>query len=416
MASFVAHNPNVFASRAEALASLTASLSTCKCSPCEAGSLACQKDSYLREISSLLLASAIYREEVTAKAAKGKKKKKATPDDVAKSGNSKVLLVFEDSVFFPAGGGQPCDRGTVSISDGTSFDVIDVENAGGVAVLTVDIPSSPHVAEIVLKFVSAEEKVSQKIDWALRFDHIVQHSGQHLISAIAMEPEFDFDTMSWSLQAGLTSYIDFSVDPETPIEEQVNKFKKIEAMCNDKIRSNLSMTPMWMYPEDPEFQKKVRSRLLPEGLNGKLRLVEIDGIDCNTCCGTHVPTLSHLQMVKFFKFSKIKSNLLRVSYAVGERLVDIMEESFTRQCKITGILTVNESGHVETVNKLIDEKKSNEKEIKALNQKLVDLQIKGIIEEAKSDKVSEQHHALAVEQIKDYLLNNDFICRSFLRI
>ena len=377
MSALVANMHTSRASALENLATHTAAFD--KTTP--AGSLACQKDSFLRSRTGTLLASSMYKEE--APKSKGKKKKKGADTANAGDNDTKVLMVCDDSVFFPARGGQPCDKGMVTIDGSVSLNIIDVENVNGKCVLTASTADNGFDPSVL----KVESKVEMEIDWMKRFDHMTQHSGQHLISAVAMEDEFKYDTMSWSLQEGLTSYIDFAVDPEKPLEEHIVKFREIESACNNKIRQNLPMTPMWMFPDDPEFQKKVRSRLLPKGLTGLLRLVEIEGVDCNTCCGTHVPSLAYLQMVKFFKFSKIKADTLRVSYAVGERLTNILSESFDRQSKITSILTVPEGGHVETVNKLIEEKKNSEREIKLLNQKLVEVQVNSIVEQGKVDKV-----------------------------
>ena len=150
---------------------------------------------------------------------------------------------------------------------------------------------------------------------------MTQHSAQHLISAVALNT-FQLDTHSFSLsQSSLTSFIDFCFDEKkVSVEEQYSNLKAVETLVNDRIRQNLSMAPKWLDPqnnaEDAQFfQTNVRSRLLPDAITGPIRLVQIGGtdqdhgiaaVDCNTCCGTHVPTLGTLQMIKFFKLEKVK--------------------------------------------------------------------------------------------------------------
>lgn len=266
-------------SRAEALKEIINTVTQCSSFSTPCGSLACQKNSFLTSTSSPVVAHTYFKEPE----AKSKKKKSSSPPPPPSSGSA--IICFEDSVFFPAGGGQPCDKGTISINPDLTINVTNVENVSGLAILTCQIPptTTPESLSSTLStLITQKTPITQAIDWKVRADYMQQHSAQHLISAIAMEPEYKIDTQSWSLQEGLTCYIDFTVDPDKPIEHYTATFADIESVVNAKIRDNLSMTPSWMDPNDPEFKEKVRSRLLPPGLTGDIRLVEIAGVDVNT--------------------------------------------------------------------------------------------------------------------------------------
>ncbi|RMC01507.1 hypothetical protein DUI87_21946 [Hirundo rustica rustica] len=179
-------------------------------------------------------------------------------------------VVLEDTILFPEGGGQPDDRGLIG-----DVPVLRVTRRGPEAVHFVPAPLEPG-AEVLLS-----------LDWERRFDHMQQHSGQHLISAIA-EQMFGFNTTSWEL--GRQRSV---IELDTPVvtAEQV---EALEKSVNEKIRDRVPVTVRELAADDPEIET-VRSRGLPDDHAGPVRVVDIEGIDSNLCCGTHVSNLSDLQ-------------------------------------------------------------------------------------------------------------------------
>jgi misacylated tRNA(Ala) deacylase len=359
------------------------------------GELACQHDSYLQSLeASSILSYASFEEKA---AAPTKKKGKSKEVDESNTNSNKLVSMFSptrytialsDSVFFPEGGGQPADRGVLAINEDISLSVVDAQNINNVCVLTCAAPKDLSHDTIVqaLLMSSEDATIKQDIDWDRRFDLMTQHSGQHLISAVALN-KFQILTHSFSLgENSLTSYIDFTVDPDVALEQHMATMKQVEELANERIRDNLPMTPTWLDPADPDFETKVRSRLLPAGLTGKIRLMEIwGGVDFNTCCGTHVKTLGALQMIKVFKMEKVKSTVIRVYFAAGKRLAKIMEESYDRQSKFTNMLSCSEEDHVARLSVLLDGKKAKEREIKALKEQLCEFRAKHIVEECKAN-------------------------------
>lgn len=365
------------------------------------GELACQHDSFLKSLETAKLVSYAAFEEKAAPIKKKKAKSKKGDSSAAENNKPSIYsptrytIALSDSVFFPEGGGQPADRGVITFNDDIALSVSDAQNINNVCVLTCQAPKEiPH--EKIVKVLSSSSSsqnddattttIKQDIDWDRRFDLMTQHSGQHLISAVALN-EYEILTHSFSLgENSLTSYIDFTIDPEVAMENHYAHMKHIEDVSNERIRQNLPMTPTWLDPNDPDFETKVRSRLLPAGLTGKIRLMEIGGgVDFNTCCGTHVKTLGSLQMIKFFKMEKVKSTTMRVYFAAGKRLLKIMEESFGRQSKFTNMLSCAEDEHVARLTILLEDKKAKEREIKALNEQLCAFRANEIVEECKAN-------------------------------
>ena len=373
--------------------------------------------SFLQSLDStnLISVAAYYTKEKPNKASKkkGQSNKKSTTQCDSKSSTeipsaasmdnstTQYILSLTDSVFFPMGGGQPADRGTILVQVSSEMEeekeesppqlklhVSDVQNHKGVCLIYCHPESSTPSKD--LKWLTRNQEttptrkhclsIHQTLDWDRRFDLMTQHSAQHLLSAIAISDPFQIQTHTFSLQEDkLQSYIDFVISPTIEWDHNVETMKKIVQIANEKIRDNLSMTPTWLDPNDEQFQTRVRSRLLPSGFTGKVRLVEIEqGIDFNTCCGTHVPSLGHLQMIQSFRVVKVKPTIMRVYFASGKRLMRLMEENLDRQVQLTGLLSSTEEEIVGRVTQLLEEKRLKEKEIEVLNQKLCSTLAKSI--------------------------------------
>ncbi len=383
------------------------------------GSLACQHDSFLQTLSSAKIvsyASFEYEEKAAGKKKqkkKGKKSNQAPADEAAADENTAkkydpivYAITLSDSVFFPEGGGQFADHGTLTLkaTDGEDAEqkielfVQDAQNVNEVCVLFCRLPAdSESSPEDVTNMLDNPDdvQVEQMLDWDRRFDQMTQHSGQHLCSAIALS-DFEIGTHTFSLGEKI-SYIDFTIEESWEKDYAIDIFAQIEQKVNSHIRDNLPIKPQWLEKDDPLFESEVRSRLLPEGLEGPIRLVQIgNGVDLNTCCGTHCPTLGQLQMIKFFRMEKVKPTILRVYFAAAKRLNVIMDNMYDTQAKLTSMLACTESEQVQRVTQLLDDKRDREKDIRTLNEKLSSCQSKEIIEECRSSEVD-----LAVADLGD---------------
>ena len=363
------------------------------------GELACQRDSFQTTLDGTKpLAYAIFEEAVkTTKKKKGSKNKKKTGGEGEDGGDSGVagpqlVLALSDSILYPEGGGQPFDTGKIVIKKSPSsaeaivLPVIEVTGMSQVCLLTCPLPVDGQ--EHIMEALQSENVVDQVLDWERRFDLMTQHSAQHLISAVALSEPFDYDTHSFSLSTKSDiSYVDLLV--ETDIETEVHRENamRIEQLVNENIRNNLPMTPRYVDEEDLIKAKEsgeVRSRLLPEGITGRIRLVEIglgsEMVDQNTCGGTHVQSLGQLQMVKFFKLDRVKSNILRVYFAAGKRLMNTMNAAYKQEDELTNIFSCTESEIVGRVNAMVDDRREKERVIQKLNEKMCYFQAKEIVE------------------------------------
>ncbi|XP_035658313.1 alanyl-tRNA editing protein Aarsd1-like [Branchiostoma floridae] len=272
--------------------------------------LQCQQNSYLTEFSSKVVSCNPGQLVIS--------KKKKQPG---------YEVILEDTILFPEGGGQPDDRGKIN-----DVDVIRVTRKQNQAVHFVETP------------LEVGSEVKMEVDWTRRFDHMQQHSGQHLITAIA-EAKFGYKTTSWDLGSKVSS---IEMDTPTITLEQLSE---LEREVNECIRRQIPMTPRLLEPGSPELEQ-VRSRGLPDDHIGPVRVVEIEGIDHNTCCGTHVSNLAHLQAIKLLSLEKGKKGKTNVMFVAGNRVLDFVGRAYDREKGLTGILKCPPEEHVEMADKL----------------------------------------------------------------
>lgn len=179
-----------------------------------------------------------------------------------------------------------------------------------------------------------------------------QHTGQHLITAIA-DKEFGFKTTSWHLSIGLESKCYVELGTSSITKEQMDR---IEEVCNESIRKAIPVVPHYYNIHDPNLET-VRCRGLPDDFEGQeIRVVEIKGIDINTCCGTHVSNLNHLQCIKLVYAEPKKGGSTLIYYLSGDRVRSYLESTIANERAITKLLSSGADEHVQLVSKLIKEK------------------------------------------------------------
>uniref|UniRef100_A0A672Q0X5 Alanyl-tRNA editing protein Aarsd1 n=1 Tax=Sinocyclocheilus grahami TaxID=75366 RepID=A0A672Q0X5_SINGR len=236
-------------------------------------------------------------------------------------------LKLKDTILFPEGGGQPDDHGTV----------------GGVPVLRV-LRQGPEAVHFISSALEEGQEVHIKLDWERRFDHMQQHSGQHLITALA-DAMFGYKTTSWDLGRQRSS-IELDTAAVKPGEMEA-----LEAAVNEKIRAHIPVTVNLLSIDDPAVEK-VRSRGLPDDHAGPIRIIDIEGVDANMCCGTHVSNLSHLQVIKILGTEKGKKNKTNLIFIAGSRVLKYAEKSYGIEKSLTGLLKTGADEHVDAVDKL----------------------------------------------------------------
>jgi len=390
------------------LTSLSSSSSSSNTNIAKCGELACQMDSTRQTLdNTILLSYCTFQEKEIIKGKK--KKKKSSPPKTSRYNSERYVIALHDSIFYPEGGGQPSDTGVLQLlneeeeEDDDSVQKIELivtkaTNVNQFCLLTcatTTLLSCNYTEKEIITNVlqnSQKYKIKQVVDWNRRFDFMTQHSAQHLISAIALSAPYNMDTHSFKLSSNeeegeedeaigkggsittKPSYVDLVCTKANFVKDVL----EIENLVNEKIQENLNMTPRYMDPNDDDDTSQVRSRLLPDGITGKIRLVEIgsnngsSSIDCNTCAGTHVPSLSYLQMISFFKIERVKASVIRVHFASSNRLRRINALNYKRESEINHVLSCQAVEQVGRIESLMGEKKEMEREMSVWKERVCD--------------------------------------------
>ena len=204
--------------------------------------------------------------------------------------DAKGVRVFLDrTAFYPESGGQPADRGTL----------------GGVQVLDV-VDEGDEVTHLVASR-PAEETVKGFVDWERRFDHMQQHSGQHILSA-AFVKTGDYKTVSFHLGTDVST---IDLDSERVGAKQI---EEAEELANQIVFENRPVRISFRFPAEAS-QMDLRK---PTDRVGEIRVVDVEGFDLSACGGTHVSRSGGVGLISIRKVDRAKG-LTRVSFVCGGR-------------------------------------------------------------------------------------------------
>ena len=220
-------------------------------------------------------------------------------------GKNGFVVTLDRTAFYPEGGGQPADQGTL---DGAA--VTDVHEKSGVVLHNVD------------SAVEIGKTVTGVIDWARRFDHMQQHSGEHICSGLICG-RCHCDNVGFHMGTDMVT-IDFNAD--IPWEELL----EIEAQANQYIYED--------HPIDIQSHRGAELDAIDyrskKPLEGDVRIVAFPGADCCACCGTHVLRSGQVGLVKFLSVQKFREGV-RIELLCGKRALNYLARTW-EQAKTIG--------------------------------------------------------------------------------
>lgn len=273
-----------------------------------------------------------------------------TVKEIIKKEND-YLVTLNETAFYPEGGGQPADEGTI---DGIEIlDVFEENNE-----IYHKLPAPPR-----------NMQVDCKLNWERRFDHMQQHTGQHLLSAVCIEL-YDAHTVSFHLGAETVT-----IDLDLPSLTDEQMFQ-IEQKVNDYIYQNIGIHTYFITKEQ---LASIPIRKLPN-VTENIRIVQIGEIDYNACCGTHVTKLGELGLLKLIKTEKQKGNT-RLYFKAGKRALIDYEKSHNVVTKLSHLFSSQRDDVVEKAAKMEEQNKQYEKEIETLKNEIFSYQAHDLIKE-----------------------------------
>jgi misacylated tRNA(Ala) deacylase len=188
------------------------------------------------------------------------------------------------TVFYPAGGGQPGDTGGLRLADGSTVVIVDTQKGEGAdEVIHVPAPDAPVPP--------AGAAVTAEIDWARRHRHMRFHTCLHLLCAAVPYP------VTGGRIGTEKSHLDFDLQGAA-VEKEA-----IEAKLNALIEAGHRVAPRWITDAElaanPELVRTMS--VAPPAGQGRVRLLEVDGVDLQACGGTHVANTAEIGPVVVLK-------------------------------------------------------------------------------------------------------------------
>src|SRR5581483_3330836 len=208
---------------------------------------------------------------------------------VIDSARDPATVYLNRTAFYPTSGGQPFDTG--AIAGVPVLDVVD-EDERIAHRLASPLPSGP---------------VECVIDWGRRFDHMQQHTGQHLLSAV-LEEQFGLHTVSFHLSSESAT-----IDLEGGAAEN-RTMEEAERRANEIICENRPVRIEFQHAAEVQGLRKASDR------EGTLRIISIEGLDRSACGGTHVRATGEIGAILIRKLEKVRQST-RVEFLCGGRAI-----------------------------------------------------------------------------------------------
>ncbi len=208
---------------------------------------------------------------------------------VLDTSEDRCRVVLQETAFYPSSGGQPFDAGSMN-----GIAVSEVVDSGD---LIVHVLTSPLMGEAA----------DCRIDWARRFDHMQQHTGQHLLSAVIVElfnvptVAFHMGAESSTIEIGAASF-------------DLARIRAAEQRANEIVFENRPVTVCYLDSSQASDLRK------PSEREGVLRIIEIEGLDRSACGGTHVRRTGEIGPIAIRKTEKLRGNT-RLEFLCGTRAV-----------------------------------------------------------------------------------------------
>ncbi len=204
----------------------------------------------------------------------------------ASDGGRRVYL--DRTAFYPTSGGQPFDTGTL----------------GGAAVVEV-VDEEDRIAHLLASPVAEQGPVKGQVDWTRRFDHMRQHTGQHILSAVLADL-YKIPTLSFHMGAEVSS---IEIGAPALSDRQI---AQVEERCAEVVAG---ARPVSISFEDSSADLELRKA---SARGGMLRIISIEGVDRSACGGTHVRSTAEIGPLFLRKLDKVRGNV-RVEFVCGGR-------------------------------------------------------------------------------------------------
>ena len=264
--------------------------------------------------------------------------------------DGRLFAVLDRTAFYPEGGGQPGDKGIITDSRGDSAEVIYTCENGDI--IEHELSRKGHIP-------SLGDLVTGVLDWENRFDHMQQHSGEHIVSGMICR-KFNCDNVGFHMGAD-TVEIDFNA------KINAEELAEIEKAANRYIAEDHKFIAQWPSKEELKTME-YRSK---KELDGDVRIASFPGADTCACCGTHVSGSAQVGMVKFLSAESFKGGT-RIEVKFGKRAFDHLSAAYEQNKAIGVLLSAKEDRTFEYVKKHMEELSAEKYRAGGLEEELIE--------------------------------------------
>jgi len=291
----------------------------------------------------------------------------------------KPAVVLDRTCFYPESGGQPSDRGKL----------------GGADVLRV-FEDGERIVHVLDRELSGTEDVRGVVDWVRRFDHMQQHSGQHILSQCFIEV-LEGETRSFHLGEQVST-LEIGIRAASDAD-----LEKVESRANEVVFEDREIRT---YFADAEQVGTVPLRRPPKK-EGTIRVVEVSGFDFSACGGTHCRRTGEIGLIKIIRWDRIRNNL-RFEFLCGRRARQDYRDKNRSVLEISQKCSVHERDAAAAVEKTIQETRQSRKKLKQLQEALAGFEAREAVEKGAgwlvtrvwTDKTAEEAKLLALNIIR----------------
>lgn len=253
-------------------------------------------------------------------------------------------VALDQTAFYPEGGGQPADRGTLE-----GCQVLDVQEQEGVIWHTVEQPLEPGA------------RVKGEINWEFRFGNMQNHTGEHIVSGL-IHRMFGLNNVGFHMGSAAVT-----IDMDGVLTKE--QLRAVEDAANQVILQDLPVH-VWYPPAQELDGIPYRSK---KEIAGPVRLTEIEGVDCCACCGTHTAATGEVRLIKLLSVQNYKGGI-RISMLSGE---DAFRDYQVRQADMLQLarsLSVKPEQVIEAVERIRKKNIELRREIKQVKRQLQELE------------------------------------------
>jgi alanyl-tRNA synthetase len=275
--------------------------------------------------------------------------------------DDRAELVLDRTAFYPEGGGQPADHGSVA-----GVTVTHVRKEGDVIYHLLD-RHDPGDLE-------PGSEVTARVDAARRRDYRQQHTGQHILSAALMRVG-NYPTVS--VHQG-SDYTTIEIDAE---EIPPADLEAVERLANEAIEADLPITAEWV--DEREIHRYPLRR--PPKVSGTIRVVQVGDLDCVACGGIHLERTGRVRLVRVYSVETIRGHV-RIAWKIGDRALAHYRRCSEIVSELGSTLSAQPEEIPERVEKQETQVKEAQLEARRLNKRLHFLVARSLLSDAETER------------------------------